>query len=105
MGDRFLTTGTVEHAVEKPDLLLLLVEEMIEFEPIEIFVFEICERVQEDDRAAVAVAVEQSEAALRLQPKRGLDQRQHRSDPRPARNPDQMARVRGIELSGEAAMW
>ena len=56
----------VEHAVEQLDVLLLGVEEMVDFEPAEMLVLQARERLEEDHRAAVAVAVEQGEAAVRL---------------------------------------
>ncbi len=64
--DRLLAARAVEHAVEQLDVLLLGVEEMVDFEPAEMLVLERGERLEEDHRAAVAVAVQQSEAALRL---------------------------------------
>ena len=64
--DRVLAARAVEHAVEQLDVLLLGVEEMIDFEPAEILVLQPGERLEEDHRAAVAIAVEQGEAAVRL---------------------------------------
>ena len=65
-GYRLLQTLTVEHSVEQFDVLLFLVKEMVDFEPAEMLVFQSCERFEEDHSAAVAIAVEQGEATVRL---------------------------------------
>ena len=98
-GDRLVQPLAVEHAVEQLDVLLLGIEEMIDLEPAEMLVLERRERFEEDDRAAVAVAVEQGEAALRLLAQQGPDQRHDRRDPRPARDADEMAPVRRTSKS------
>src|SRR5438270_7588563 len=58
---RLLQTFAAQHAVEQLDVLLLGVEEMIDFEPAEMLVLQSCERFEKDHRAAVAIAVEQGE--------------------------------------------
>ena len=56
--DRLFQPLAVQHAVEQLDVLLLGVEEMIEFEPAEMLVLQRRQRFEEDHRAAVAIAVE-----------------------------------------------
>ena len=104
MLDCCLTRGLVEHAVEQVDVLLFFGEEVVQFEPAEISVFELGQRLEEDDRVAVAVAVEEGEAAVRLLAQRGPDQRDHRRDPGASGKADISARLCGPEIAGETAV-
>jgi hypothetical protein len=90
-----LAFGAVEHAVEQVDILRFLGEEMVDLEPLHVAVLEPRELFEEDHRLAVAIAVEEGEAALRLLDHRGLDQRHDRRDPRAAGEGDIMVRRAG----------
>ena len=63
MLDRLVAGLAVEHAVEQVDVARFVAEEMIEFEPADVAVLERRQRLEEDDRAGVAVAVEQVKRA------------------------------------------
>ncbi len=52
------TFGAVEPAVEQLDVLHLLGEEMVDFEPAHVAVLEPRQLLQEHDRLAVPIAVE-----------------------------------------------
>ena len=94
MGDRFLQPPAIEHAVEQFDVLLFLVEEMVDFEPTEVLVLQRGKSFEKNHRLAVAIAIEQGEAALRLLAQEGLDQRHDWRDSRAAGDADQVARSR-----------
>ncbi len=76
--NRLVAAGAIEHAVEQVDVALFLGEEMVQRQAAEVAVLQLGQLVEEDDRAAVAVAVEQGELALRLFPQRRPQQRQYR---------------------------
>jgi hypothetical protein len=88
MVDGFVAPRAVEHSVEQFDVALLLVEEMVEFEPVEVTVFQPCKLLEEDDRAAVAVAVQEREAAPRFLLQQRPEQGHDGGDPRPAGDAD-----------------
>ena len=66
MLEHLVAFGAVEHAVEQVDILGLLGEEMMDLEPVHEAVLEPRQLLEEDDRLAVAIAVEEGEAAVRL---------------------------------------
>ena len=81
MVNRFLAPLSVEYPVEERDVAFLLGKEMKEGEPIDVAVLQVCEFLEEDDRAAVAIPVQQGELALRLVLHRRSDQGHDGSDP------------------------
>ena len=90
MVEDLVAFGAIEHAVEQVDILGLLGEEMMDLQPVHETVLEPRQRLEEDHRLAVAIAVEEGEAAVRLGQQRGLQQRHDRRDPRAAGEADIM---------------
>ncbi|SPB19015.1 hypothetical protein NOV72_06216 [Caballeronia novacaledonica] len=95
---------TIQHAVEKLDILQIVRQHVIQREPIHIPVLQIFEFFGEHDRVDAAIAVHQREAARRLRIQRRLDDRQHRRDARAARERHVMFRVVRVQMREEASV-
>ena len=104
MLNRLVAPGPVEHAVEQVEIPCFLGEEMEDFEPVHVAVFQTGKRFEEDDRSGIAVAVEQGEPAARLLGQGRPQQRDNRSDPGPAGESDIVSFRLRIERAGEAAV-
>ncbi len=101
MIDRLVAAGAVEHSVEQVDVALFLGEEMVERQATDVAVLQVRELLEKDDRAAVAISVEQGELAAGLFFKGGLEQRHDRGDPGAAGNSDDVASCLARELGRE----
>src|SRR4030095_13323680 len=99
--DGLVAPVAVEHAVEQVDLAFFLVQEMEELQATHVAVLEGRQRLEENDRTGIAVAVEQSEAAARLLGKRRTDQRHDGGDSPAAGAGDLMPPAAGIEAGRE----
>ena len=58
MFDGLVAGFAVEHSVEKIDVARFVAEEVIKLEPTQVAVLERCQRLKEDNRTGVAIAVE-----------------------------------------------
>ena len=94
----------IEHPVEQGNILGLFRKEMMDFQPIHETILELRQRVEEDDRAAVAIAVEEREPALRLVEHGRFQERHDRRDARAAGKGDIMVGGGRVEIAREAAV-
>jgi hypothetical protein len=102
--DRLVAARAVQHAVEKVDVAFFLGKEMVERQSAEVAILQVSQLFEEDDRAAVAIAVEQGELALRFFLQCCSQKRQDWRDARAASNPDKVTLGGRREFGREAAV-